>query len=182
MIPQQVFTVLGRYVRESGCFVWLNGGVLLGLIRDGRPLDHDTDIDLSFWARDQLQITEKLFPLLLKNGFQPGVKFIANNGQEVEYNLTYQGVKIEFFLNFERGAGICWYCFGGKIQYLRGCRKHVFSQQLFADEYWWIPDPPEQYLEDLYGRNWRIKDPHYDYKKSPSTIITSPRIHSSRSL
>jgi hypothetical protein len=33
---------------------------------------------------------------------------------------------------------------------------------------WQVPDPPEQYLQEVYGSNWMVPDPGYD------TILSNP--------
>lgn len=50
------------------------------------------------------------------------------------------------------------------------CRLKAFGLRdwPWAEGFWKVPDPPEQYLAEIYGSGWRIPDPHYD------TILSNP--------
>jgi hypothetical protein len=47
---------------------WLDSGTLLGLVRDGKLMEHDRDIDISMWETEKDNL-EKVFPHLRQCGY-----------------------------------------------------------------------------------------------------------------
>lgn len=43
---------IGGLAKRRGIRCWADTGTLLGLVREGRPLDHDGDLDLSVWDEE----------------------------------------------------------------------------------------------------------------------------------
>lgn len=41
---------IARLLNDAGIKYWVDSGTLLGLVRDGKLLDHDRDIDISMWS------------------------------------------------------------------------------------------------------------------------------------
>lgn len=79
-------------LNKAGVPYWVCHGTLLGLIRDGRLIPWDHDIDIALWAGDFSK--EALIELMLKNGFRlkndgsdyDFVAFFKTGGREVDFN------------------------------------------------------------------------------------------------
>ena len=56
---------------------WVDQGTLLGLIRDGKLIDHDKDIDFSIWDED-IDKLEKVIPDIKKEGYSISVSQYKN--------------------------------------------------------------------------------------------------------
>ena len=56
-------------MRQKGIRFWVDSGTLLGLVRDGKLLAHDHDIDMGMWADDRSLLEDSL-PEVQKNGYR----------------------------------------------------------------------------------------------------------------
>lgn len=144
---------------------WLIGGVVLGFIREGRLLDHDSDVDFGIWESDH-ETFKKLIPKLRAAGFKPLFRWTNNNGQITEYCFMKDRAKFEFFIHFTDTSRpyLHWYAYelGQKVQLLRQMFRYETKSTNFLNCRWLIPSPPEKYLEDMYG-NWKEPDKNFDY-------------------
>ena len=81
---------------------WVDQGTLLGLIRDGKLIDHDKDIDLSIWDED-IDKLEKIIPDIKREGYRLRIlqyknykfkyKFIPQNSNDLrklDINIYYR--------------------------------------------------------------------------------------------
>ena len=50
------FLEIAKQIEAAGVSYWLNSGTLLGVVRDGRLIDGDGDIDISAWWHDEGKI------------------------------------------------------------------------------------------------------------------------------
>lgn len=150
---------------------WVNGGCLLGYMRNGDLLPHDDDADFSFWREDRQLLLDAL-PRLLKNGFRKHRRWTNNELDDTEWTLKYRGVKLEFFEMHRADGKMRWYCYGGEPmqELLNEAPMHGVQECRMLSRTWLIPDEPEEYLEALYG-DWRTPNPNYDYFHDSKAII-----------
>lgn len=150
---------------------WMNGGLLLGCVRHGGPLPHDTDADFSFWDSDQPQLFAGLRALQAR-GFRllPGRH--NNDGTQTKWALMLRGVKFEFYR---------MQCVGDKMRWISHLRKpplemvnevplHRLDELSLYGRTWLKPDDHETYLRSLYG-DWRTPNPSYCYWKDSRAIV-----------
>ncbi len=151
--------------------IWINGGILLGYVREGGPLAHDTDVDFSYWDHDADYLQETL-PKLLAAGFRPYARWTNNDGRVTEQSLTFRGIKFEFFEMHRCENGMRWYCYGGNPcqELLNEAPTHGLEPFEMAGGRWLKPDDHETYLTALYG-NWRSPNPAYCYVTDSRAII-----------
>jgi hypothetical protein len=74
----------------------LFGGLLLGLVRDKKPLSGDLDADFYYLDEFDREFSQTI-PLLVGAGFQPLYRFRANDGDFWEYSFYKDQAKFEFF-------------------------------------------------------------------------------------
>lgn len=161
--PEDLHRVLveALALMESGGFEpFICFGLLLGCIRDGDFLPHDSDLDIGlFWAAGDL---EKVRALLSSGGF-----VVVRHEPEpwpCRLKARHPDCPVELdILFFRRSAP--------HVQtYTRICghpvirNRSAFSLKtmMFRGETVQVPDPPENFLSENYG-NWREKVPFYDY-------------------
>jgi hypothetical protein len=151
--------------------IWINGGVLLGYVREGGFLSHDTDVDFSYWDHDS-GCLEGALPKLLEAGFRRYARWTNNEGHVTEWSLVYRGVKFEFFEMHRSENRMRWYCYGGKPwqELLNEVPLHGLKPFEMADRRWLKPDDHETYLTSLYG-DWRTPNPGYHYVTDSRAII-----------
>jgi len=75
-------------------------------------LSHDCeDADFAFFEEDRGRFLEAV-PDLVRAGFEPLYRFVANDGEPVEHSFARDGAKFEFFEHQRLGATIRCRFFG----------------------------------------------------------------------
>jgi hypothetical protein len=145
--------------------------VLLGYIREGRPLANDNDVDFSYWDDDAAHL-QAVLPKLLAAGFRRYARWTNNEGRVTEWSLTYRGIKFEFFEMHRSRDKMRWYCYGGQPcqELLNEAPLHGLEPIEMAGRRWLKPDDHETYLTALYGA-WRVPNPAYSYARDSRAVI-----------
>lgn len=165
---------------------WVDCGTLLGIYRDKDIIDGDSDCDVGIFAED---VTPELLNDLKDRLDAPSRMFY--NTSELEGHLEtdeyvkaknlkfvmYDGDKKKMFKGIDVSCDIFMYFphedyhmfkYGGKEQYLRTKSEYVttLDDMKFKTLKFKIPSNVEKYLEQLYGKEWSIPDPSFDYRAS----------------
>ena len=133
---------------------WCSAGTALGLYRDGKPIEHDTDIDFEVglnWEANNSQAIIDLMRSFLDNGFATHrimeyegktmqLAFIKDN-VVFDIYFMYSGVELHRLVNFNE-HGIYDIPF-------------QFIVELTEHEDLPFPSPIEEYLEYRYGSDWK---------------------------
>jgi len=67
---------------------WLDSGTLLGIMRDGKIIKDDKDIDIGMWVKDEIKL-KKLLSLIVKKGYLVDISSYGN------YNFKYKFIPEE---------------------------------------------------------------------------------------
>ena len=78
------------YFHQHEIAYWLDSGTLLGLMRDGRLLESDRDLDIGIWDTE-LSKLQALLPSFRQAGYQ--IFAASYQGQIFKYNLTPGNLK-----------------------------------------------------------------------------------------
>jgi hypothetical protein len=162
--------VLGA-LTEQGVAAFPAYGTLLGAVREGQFLGHDSDADLGYVSRysDPVDVVRESFRLQ---------RAVADRGME-----TYRYSGAAFRVRVEEGDGIPrgLDVFGG---FLDAGRLYLMGEVGTDYEAEWIhplgtcelagrtfpaPARPEKLLEAMYGPSWRVPDPAYQFETSERT-------------
>ncbi len=147
----------------------LVGGTLLSIWREGNLFPNDKDIDLGLpWEADRDAVAA-----MFAHGFRP----LARSGSEGaaasrEWTMGYvhdpTGIGIDLF--FVQRRGDCIYNEVGWPDHLASEVPAYTLQPLHWEHRdWWVPSPPERYLEGMYGHSWRTPARYFDTQlSSPS--------------
>lgn len=159
---------------------WIEWGTLLGLVREKAIIGHDYDIDFAVKI-DSKQDYELFYKSLLNEGFELirqfkyGDKIVSesyiHNGiisdidyidETNDYSILYE-YDLEPETKIEKKQGIHYYTnMGGyvyklpKISLIRDSFKNGVSC--------FIPERTEEHLSALYGSDWKIPNPNFDWK------------------
>ena len=143
-----------REVLDSAGIRWfLAAGTALGIIRDGRPLDHDSDIDVGVfdqdWDRERIVQAFRAHPAFdfdLPHPHNPKLGLIHRAGAAIDLFRYYR--EGEFL--YHDGVFVRWFNRPFELE------EHQFGKKRVL-----VPANPEQYLTENYG-DWRTPDPEFD--------------------
>lgn len=153
-------------------------GTLLGIVREGRLLGHDLDIDSAVIPNSKDDI-QRITEWLIQQGCVHKYRYEVEGVGVVEDSFTMNGIK--FDVNYYYRNEECDVCYLGyrapEKNYEEGTMNAVrlscpriekITNIHFGDCDVNIPSNPEQYLANRYGDNWRVPDKGYIYWKGPS--------------
>ena len=177
-----VIAEMQEILENGGVKFFFDMGTLLGIIREGRLLKHDMDIDVAVFA-DSEDEKERVTKLLVAKGCEEYLRYSADGLGIVEQSFVYYNIKFDINYYY-RGSGtdVCYllYSHPDKI-YEEGTMSIVMLscptiEETKKFEFQGItvnvPTNAEAYLAVRYGENWRIPDKKYIYWKGPSTSPT----------
>lgn len=156
-------------LKEYGLVAFPSSGTLLGLVRDGRLIDHDDDLDICYISnftneRDILEERKGLVDFLTSKDCKVKESDIAHY-----WCITSEGVSVDIFTAFNEDT----FCSMNPIG-----RKKILKNNMFpfikiktSDYHNFEFEVPMNYKEILtlnYGPNWKVKDPlwSFDWSKS----------------
>lgn len=158
-------------LREAGLEPFLAYGTLLGAVREGRVLGHDSDADLGYVSRhtDPVDVARESFAVQRRLAAQ-GWRISRYSGASFKMLVTEGEVT--------RGLDV----FGG---FLDEGRLHLMGEIGVPFEREWItplgtaeldgrpmpvPARPEKLLEATYGAGWRVPDPAFKFETPERTV------------
>lgn len=174
-----------KILSETGAFFFFDMGTLLGIVREGRLLKHDMDIDIGVRLKDEEEIKD-LRETLISKGCILRFNYSIDGIGTVESSFLIGGIKFDInYYRSEEGypdSDICYLMYRdpereyGKdeLSVVRLVSPHIGSvvRTGFAGTEICIPENAEEYLAARYGENWRVPDRGYVYWKGPSTSPT----------
>ncbi len=83
----------------------IDSGVLLGLMREGKLLNHEKDIDLQMWAEDEAHLL-KLLPAAWEEGYK--VTIWLYRGLVIQYRFLREGSLPVHIMLFRRSGSWAW--------------------------------------------------------------------------
>lgn len=158
-------------------------GTLLGIVREGRLLKHDMDIDLGVIVQSEAD-KEKIKELLTSFDAQLKYEYVVQELGVIEQSYLYQGVKFDISYYYrEADQDVCYLMYRDPEKTYSDLQMDVVqltcpaitatTKVAFQGLKVNAPANPEAYLAVRYGENWRIPDKKYVYWKGPSTRFTS---------
>ena len=149
---------------EAGATAWVTYGTLLGLIREGRLLPHDDDIDFAVMAgadaaRIKAAMADRGLALLLDE--------VGPNGVS-KLKFIHGPVVIDLFFIEDEGRLWADYCTLFRRSLLRSTHPPVAIETRLLDGLALpVPRDAEVYLAHLYGRDWRQPVTEWSWYMSP---------------
>jgi lipopolysaccharide cholinephosphotransferase len=173
----KMLQVIANLLREHRIPYILEAGTLLGVVREGRLLPWDTDVDITVLYQNADQIRKLKWKLFLK-GYRMRIRrFERNVGpfkkgdiRIIKIQTTYlwlfkHHTLMDIFLKYKIGEAYYWALKGEKYiikrspsEYYENTKWIEFMGNLFT-----VPAKAEEYLAYHYGADWRIPIRQWDY-------------------
>jgi hypothetical protein len=158
-------TVVGA-LEEAGVHPFLAYGTLLGAVRQGDFIGHDSDADIGYVSEHDHPVDASLESFRLQ-------RRLTRMGFDIS---RYSGLAFKVVVRESDGATRGLDVFGGFIRegtlYLMGEVGHPFRREwleprtevTLAGRTFPAPREPERLLEAMYGPGWRVPDPAYKFE------------------
>lgn len=160
-VAKELGTLLDWMNNEFGVPAFISSGTLLGIVRDGKFIDHDDDVDICYIsnATDEpgvLAEREKLVEFLRSKGCR-----LAPSGIAHYWCTTPGGQSLDIFTGFIEGDK----CAMNPISRNEVDVDDVLPLQATTHNgsTLYLPANPERLLEINYGPNWRTPDPLWSF-------------------
>jgi hypothetical protein len=156
---------------EAGVRPFLAYGTLLGAVRQGDFIGHDSDADLGYVSEHEHPVDASLESFRLQ-------RRLTRMGFEVS---RYSGLAFKVIVRESDGSPRGLDVFGGFVRegtlYLMGEVGRPFRREwleprtevTLAGRAFPAPHEPERLLEAMYGPGWRVPDPAYKFE-TPRTV------------
>ena len=160
------------------CFFHFDMGTLLGIIREGKLLGHDLDIDIAVHGASEENINE-ITMRLRENNCIHKYRYEIDKIGIVEDSFVLNGIKFDInYYSYVDDKSICYLFYresgkkydDNKFNTVRlSCSKiDEITKIPFMGFYVNVPKDSNKYLSQRYGCNWRIPDKSYLYWQGPS--------------
>lgn len=174
-----VVKLVERALSEWPVVYYLDYGSLLGMVRDGKFMDYDEDIDYSIYINTEFS-WEDLQKVLSQNGLSLIHQFQYNN-EIIEQTYQLGTLTIDFFNHYDdENNTIVYWCsrnqdekYESIDQYsvnkdvamkVSGVQKIEINGLSFN-----APNNYKDYLASIYSEKWIIPDPNWNHhQKAPS--------------
>jgi hypothetical protein len=164
-IPEGTIKVLDELRDVCGVDAYLNYGALLGAVRDGKMIAHDSDTDLCYVSKyetpaDIIAESFRMERVLLQRGW----KVLRMSAGDIKLLLPLSDGRqchIDVFGAFWVNG--VFYQFGNRSGQL--AKESLLPLGTIELDGYTFPAPrdPEAMMVFLYGENWRIPDPSFTY-------------------
>jgi len=164
------FDLILKVTKELNVRIFLEGGVLLGAIRNKDFLYHDNDFDFGIYRSEfpserkdgfikALTSKEMIFKGFEAPCFAERVEF-APREHMMKFWSKYAKWNVDFFI-FEKTDNEYYHKgWGGYFHFPLECLD-TLDEIDFLGYKVLVPHNPELYLETLYGKTWRIPNPGF---------------------
>ncbi len=159
-------------LQDAGLEPFLAYGTLLGAVREGQVLGHDSDADLGYVSRFTTPVD------VARESFRVQ-RTLAEHGWST---TRYSGAAFKVLVTPEPGVHIGLDVFGGFLDagrlYLMGeigtpfddAWIHPLGSCELGGRPMPVPARPEKLLEATYGPGWRVPDPAFKFTTPPRTV------------
>ena len=164
---------LANLLEKNKIVFWLVGGTCLAAYRDKIFISWDTDMDLGLWEEDYWRVRE-----ILDNNNEWKYKHIwrrelciYKEGYDYHIDLFFHkhcDNKVENYIYLGNP------CFGGiniEVKLEHDLVFLPFKRINFLGRSFNIPIKTNEYLTNLYGKNWKIPDENFKYYKDSPALL-----------
>lgn len=176
---------INRQLDKYNAKYFVDCGTLLGLVRDGKPIPYDRDIDYGIWFDDAFT-PDKLDTIMKKIGLK---RISRGSVDGVIQEVTYASgaIHIDFFRHSEIGNESRIYVFFRDVEVKYPSKNHysiLLQRRLHitglkkinvAGVEMNVPENVEPYLASVYTDNWRTPDPKWLFTMEPGSELVKDK-------
>lgn len=172
-IFRRIIDIISKY----NCKWWLDAGTCLAVVRKGDFIAPMDDVDIGILAAHTNLWTNFIMDFTVA-GFRFS-KGRAYKGCRVTLGFTGPE-KLDIFFYYEKGDYL-WHPIRGreseqslqKVYKPEKFSRHLFDRLKrvsFKGRVCYLPNPPEQYLVERYGKGWETPNPDYKFWRDSKAI------------
>lgn len=171
----EVLAILKNLLDEHKILGFADFGTLLGIIREGKLMPFDQDIDYAI-INGEPDTTRRI---LERNEFKLWREYRIND-RIVQHSFRYRSNKVDINYYISDDKKSKTWLFYRSNKRISGNTRDVVEMQYslikevesinFKDKTINIPKNAELVLEEKYGKNWRIPDSNWVYWQAPTAI------------
>lgn len=163
---------------EIGICSFADFGTMLGIIREGKLLAHDLDVDIGVILNEPFDV-HRIRTVMERNGFTLWRQYIMGEDL-VEESYTFNDLKVDFnYYRMEESCSKTWLFYRKpEHKYEQINHRHIVEMTYspiremqtvtVSGAKIIIPKNAEQLLEEKYGKTWRVPDKGWIYWQSPA--------------
>ena len=149
---QEALYALQRAFEEKKIQLFLISGTLLGFVRNKNFIAHDTDLDLGIFNYISVETVKKIIYsagcfLIMPQRSLHCIRIRHANGTPIDIFIHYKE-KNDYW---HSGVKVSWHNSPFNLKKINFMGINIY-----------IPDNPEKYLEENYGKNWNIPIKNFD--------------------
>lgn len=160
---------------------YLDFGSLLGMVRDGKFMDYDNDLDYSIYIGDEFT-WEMLEKAMASIGLKKFCQYKYKE-QIVEQTYSFGKLTVDFFNHHddEKHSIVYWFYKDKKRKYNSLDERSVVEDRYFKVKetkplkinglIFTAPAEYDEYLSSIYTSSWRIPDPNWNPENGPDSRI-----------
>ncbi|MCQ5386536.1 hypothetical protein NO348_17070 [Hungatella hathewayi] len=165
---------------------FMDYGSLLGMIRDGKFMSYDSDIDYGIYVSDSFTWYDLENKLKIA-GFKK-IRYYTYKGNITEQTYLKNGITVDFFMHFdEQNYSKSYVHFAPKgyhyknldmksIAELRAYKFDGIQKLTISGLTFTAPIEPERYLASIYTENWRYPDPNWISENGPAWNVLTGEV------
>lgn len=173
----QLIAAVQEILGRAGIEVFADFGTMLGLVREGRLLAHDLDIDLGIVVTDPIDL-DRVRIAMERFGFRIFREYFRD-GELVESSFRLFGVKLDInYYRVDEESARTWLFYRHPDKEY-GPRERDIVEMRYSPILEFttldvsgtpirVPANAEQLLAEKYGPNWRVPDEDWVYWQSPA--------------
>lgn len=164
-------------LNSIGVPFFLSSGTCLGYFRENKFMDHDYDIDIGVLRSD---FKPEILETMKNNGFKLYHQF-GSLEDGLEYQFLYNNIRIDIFLHYPETIDNKEYIYWNALNFNHQPPKKIkyrvdkfnIKKVKFYDIEVGVPDDTLKYIEQHYGKDWKIpKTSGYNYITGPKSIVS----------
>lgn len=177
---EEVLSAFVNLLNQANILFWLDFGTLLGYYRENDFIKHDNDLDVGTCIEN----ADEIHDILIKNGFTLIHSYACSDGgREESYKFKHTCIDV-FYYREDKNKNTLYcntftthrYMFHNYRKKFKCSVKRIdfpnsgFVKAVFKGNDVYVPKLIKPYLAAVYGENFMIPDPNYDYRSIAKNI------------